>query len=456
MKKTHKLTLTLTVLSYLLFIISCSKQDKSSAEPDLQTVTRQTLAKVSFNDNSFTVPVEVVSVLAVNIDKLMPGAKNVENSGELSVEKSFTINDSAGSPNMYIFNYKDDGYAVFSADERYTPLLAIVKKGKFEKREVSAGLLNWFDMTMDYINLAKVGKIDSKGKTEAAWKHALAIIESSIPVSSDGEVVNRPQPTLCCEGCPNYPDCLAIPELGCGGDPNVVCNPCGTATYTQKGPYLQTQWGQRVGYNDLCPNYNCTAYTACSVSNTNVPTGCVATAVAQIMRYWAVPTPYNYNYTGMPDIYNACNGNNTEIHRLIRNIADAVGMGWECSGSGADPEDAANVLRTIFGYSSATYSSYDSGDHNIIVTNLNAGRPVILGGYKTRTFIWPFYGYENGHAWVCDGYYRDSNNCYSYLYFNMNWGWDSSDDGWFAYNNWAPPTAGNLQYKQDIIYNIYP
>jgi len=40
------------------------------------------------------------------------------------------------------------------------------------------------------------------------------------------------------------------------------------------------------GYNDMCPNLGCNPIGY----NHNAPTGCVATAMAQVIRYWAAPT----------------------------------------------------------------------------------------------------------------------------------------------------------------------
>ena len=86
----------------------------------------------------------------------MPPSTRLSKAGvALSIEKSFTINDSAGSPNMYVFDYTGDGFAVFSADERYNPVLAVVPNGKYEQCKNQFGITNWFGETMDYINLAK-------------------------------------------------------------------------------------------------------------------------------------------------------------------------------------------------------------------------------------------------------------------------------------------------------------
>ncbi|TXI34474.1 MAG: hypothetical protein E6Q58_01535 [Niabella sp.] len=361
----------------------------------------------------------------------MPQTILSKNEVALSIESSSIIKDSLGSPNMYIFNFKEDGYAVFSADERYSPILAVVKKGKFKKRAVSAGLISWFDWTMDQIYLTKSRKVLDWKNSQSEWSQTFKKV-----------INNSPDLTgLIAPGDDDDDD----DDDGGGGDDS----PCGTSSFLQKGPYLLTAWGQWYGYNDLCPNLGCNP----TGSNHNAPTGCVATAMAQVIRYWAVPTPFNYNYTGMPNTDNFSTGNNSEIHRLMKDAGDAADMDWSCSGSSASMEDAANALKNTFGYSSATYT--EPYNQSLLISNLNYGYPVILAGYTTRKWFWPFYVYENGHAWVCDGYYTYTNNCYSSLFLSMNWGWEGNDNGWFAYNNWHT-SNGNYQYKQGMIYNILP
>ncbi|MDV7401446.1 C10 family peptidase, partial [Arthrospira platensis SPKY1] len=87
----------------------------------------------------------------------------------------------------------------------------------------------------------------------------------------------------CCEECPNYPECLIDPELGCG-DVNVFCDPCGPWQTVTVGPLLTTRWGQRCTYNEQCPDEGC--FNRCLLPNPNALTGCVATAIAQVLRYW--------------------------------------------------------------------------------------------------------------------------------------------------------------------------
>ena len=62
---------------------------------------------------------------------------------------------------------------------------------------------------------------------------------------------------------------------------------CEDHTYYTRGPLLGTRWGQGCGYNSYCP------YNPESPYCFRCPTGCVATAMAQVMRYWQYPTYYS-------------------------------------------------------------------------------------------------------------------------------------------------------------------
>lgn len=450
MKKLNRsLCIMLTVLSGL-FVMGCSKQDRSSSNTanGAMTVARSVLPKVSFTDSNFTVPIEVASVLAANLNKIMPGVKFFKRNVALSVENSFTINDSAGNPNMYIFNYKDDGYAVFSADERHSPLLAVVEKGKFEKRAVSAGLINWFNVTMNYINLAKTGKMDTKS-ARTQWHRFFSA------TFADRDVIG------CCPECPSYPECLDENYQGflCNSS---ICNddPCGVATYDQEGPYITTVWGQGCGYNDFSPDFSC-AGTGCFF-NSRVPTGCVATAMAQIIKYWAHPSHQSYNYAIMPDNNNDPWLYTSEVPRLMRDAGDAVGMTWSCNASSAYVSNIPQALKDSFAYNNGSHTNIYSSIRGLIVANLNSGIPAILGAcaQEIRHGFWPFYTYEYDvcHAWICDGYIFVQDACNTVMTFHINWGWGGEDDGYFFYNNWDLPIdgVGAYQYAHSLAYNLFP
>jgi hypothetical protein len=180
---------------------------------------------------------------------------------------------------------------------------------------------------------------------------------------------------------------------------------------------LSTIWGQWYGYNDLVP------FECIGNPNNRAPTGCVATAMAQVMKYYQKPSTYNWG--NIPDGYGTI-----DTATLMRDIGGAVRMSYGCSGSGADSEnEIASSFRDDFHYSSASGGNYN---YQVVVEQLRARKPVILtGGRKKDGVSWNMY--TDGHAWVCDGFRSSTFYSYNeaqgsctgvgYLQLHMNWGW---------------------------------
>lgn len=214
-------------------------------------------------------------------------------------------------------------------------------------------------------------------------------------------------------------------------------------------PLCQTIWNQSPLYNALCPG----------PMNNKAVTGCVATAMAQIMRYWSYPatgtgsssycdcTPNysnnygtlsanygatTYNWANMP--YNVTSANN-DVATLMYHCGVSVDMDYDPSGSGAEVITADNPICaqhsyvTYFKYNPSTISGLRRSGHSestwlaLIENDLDLGRPVQYVGDDPS---------EGGHTWVCDGY--DQNN-----YLHMNWGWGGQSDGFFQVDSLTTP-----------------
>ena len=221
------------------------------------------------------------------------------------------------------------------------------------------------------------------------------------------------------------------------------------------GPLMQTTWDQDPNYNAMCPGGSVT--------------GCVATAMAQIMKYWSYPPnghgssgywdeqAYSYqnnygflfaNYDTSKYVWSAMPLNvsspNNQVAKLMYDCGVSVDMdyGYE-SGSwvitGDYPVCSQASYVKYFGYNPKTiqglYQSHYTFSNwtNLIENELNNGRPVQYVGWDS---ISP--NNEPGHTWVCDGY--NSNT----LLFHMNWGWSGGDDGWFSLN---ALNAGGYQFN---------
>lgn len=206
-------------------------------------------------------------------------------------------------------------------------------------------------------------------------------------------------------------------------------------------PLLQSVRGQSAPYNLSCPYYT----TEEGTSTQRCLTGCVATALEQILTYYRQPaqlqdslvrmeTPH-YVVEGVPagtsvdwahvrDIY--AEGAYSEAE--ARAVADLslwcgmmAGMNWGLEASGAQIRPLEAAVRRVLGYKDVRYADsyrYTPADwERMMRTEIEAGRPVLYTGYT---------GLIQGHAFVLDG--QDASGL-----FHVNWGYDGAYDGYFAW-----------------------
>ena len=228
-------------------------------------------------------------------------------------------------------------------------------------------------------------------------------------------------------------------------------------------PLVQSKWNQTAPYNDQC-----------IFNNVRCLTGCAATAMAQIMYYWASVgkggSTFKPGSTALPSYTTSTNGytipalsavssfdwanmtNNTPtttagkaaVAKLMRYCGQAAEMDYTTSGSAAYMSLSMDALKNNFGYNFGIKhiyaSSYTNDEWNDIIYNqLADGKPVFMSGYSE----------SEGHAFICDGYDTSKSK------FHFNWGWGGLYDGWFAMTALKPSTH-NFSEDKDAIINIQP
>jgi len=225
-------------------------------------------------------------------------------------------------------------------------------------------------------------------------------------------------------------------------------------------PLLSSTWDQRCYYNDSCPaDIQAPAYF-CG----HAPAGCVATAMAQIMHYYAWPlqgtssksyyhsiygtlsanfSATSYNIAQMPD---AIYSSNMEVAQLLYHCGVASEMDFGPTTSGTGALDARNGMVNYFGYSSGSSMKYKLGYSDaawkaLLKQEIDLGHPLFYGGVDNV--------YGTGHAWVCDGYYSND-------HFHMNWGWSGVGNGYFMLSNLNPLGNENYINLQEIISGLEP
>lgn len=346
------------------------------------------------------------------------------------------LTESAGFPNLYIFT-ADEGFVVMAADDRVKPILGYSLTGHFSTKDMPLNVYDWLQDYNDEIQYVIENYSTSSPETAQLWK----------------DLKN--------------------------GKSNAA------TTTVVVDALVQTQWNQNGSwywdpvnfqmifvdlFNNLCPYDN----TAGELT----VTGCVATAMAQVMKYWNFPSkgigshsyiPMNrpefgeqfadfgsttYEWSNMP---NSLDNNSTEVQKnaiatLMYHCGVSVEMMYDIAsngGSAASSLDIPNALYSYFGYKTSTYlekNSYsDSQWLSMLKAELNASRPVEYNGR----------GSAGGHAFVCDGY--DSNNN-----FHFNWGWAGANDGFYSLTNLVPGSGGagggnyNFTNNQSAVFGIQP
>ncbi len=243
-------------------------------------------------------------------------------------------------------------------------------------------------------------------------------------------------------------------------------------------PLVSSKWDQMDPYNRLCVEK----------MQRNMPVGCVATAMAQLMYFWKYPArgTGSHSYTASTGTLLSANFGSTEypwdkmkdcygvhaidgssemedtpftdeeadaVSLLMYHCGVAVDMQYAEAGSGAYDSDAAAAMINYFGYDKGIKQTYravctDDEWQQMLLDELSQGRPMFYSAH-TRN--------NEGHSFICDGF--DGKG-----YFHFNWGWGGRDDAWcaigalnttkYAFNNNNNITDGF--YPADNEYYLRP
>ena len=193
-------------------------------------------------------------------------------------------------------------------------------------------------------------------------------------------------------------------------------------------PLLKSKWGQDYPYS----------------KQTQYVTGCVATAVAQVMYYHKWPaqgkgqesykvkfdntvrsadfTKSHYDWDNMLPDYNRRNVTTKQedaVALLMNDVGIATNMQYTDRVSGTQSYMAERALRNYFDYDAALVTRFDEGEDNfieIVKKELRNGFPLYISGDPSS---------GGGHAWVCDGFDEEDK-------FHMNFGWNGQADGYYS------------------------
>ncbi len=373
-----------------------------------------------------------------------------------NVEKITTVATTNGAA-FYVVKLAGAGSLFMSTDTAYTPVIAFTSAtNDFSAIDRKSPL--WALLNRDVSRLASATRLVASAKASAGFSAMMSSMEKKSSslwnelVAEGGEVEAAVDPLL------KYANPITSGSLG---DLRVPA-------------LMKTKWSQSTSKGKACWNYftpngpNPDAFIPNSPDN--AVCGCVATAMAQIMRYHSYPTQTLPKLTRMcfwndepmelttrggtydwdlmtydPDkTADMTDENYRAIGKLASDAGISVNMMYTSEESGAYSLDIAPAMKEYWQYGSAywfraiiTEDNIGEVSRVIMYSNFDAGLPVFMG--------------IPGHQIVADGY--GWNNGYEYVHLNM--GWAGQYDYWY---NLPEMTVAHPMFTavDDLVYNVTP
>jgi len=325
---------------------------------------------------------------------------------------------------FYVFSKGDNqGFIIISADDVAIPVLGNSGKGNYDIENLPPNFAYWMESLSQEITFALDNQLPQDSKTQAQWDNYLNGSTPSVSTRNGG-----------------------VRQL------------------------LSTEWDQHAPYNDECPEDP-------EFSGFKSVTGCVATAMAQIMKFHAHPklsmsnpisgyttegkksvggAKFNipeipaanivYDWDNMEDSYDYVTDEvkRKAVAKLMYHCGVSVMMDYAAIESGAVTKYVGGALCDYFDYDRGVQylerTYYNKNDwESILRAEIDAGRPVLYSGRGS-----------GGHAFICDGYYNDE--------FHFNWGWGGAANGDFATNalnpHPYPPYNPGINFNNDQAITI--
>lgn len=347
-------------------------------------------------------PVNVQTAQAVAIHFL--SSKGIDPNRALQLTKTYTSTSIPAQTSLYIFSVSNGkGFVIVSGDDAIKPILGYSTENIFPQQVTNKEVAYWMDGYNQQISHVIETKMQGTPAIAAQWNSLITSLQGNSQTS------NKP---------------------------------------TDVSPMILTEWdqwdpygGNNTLYNNLCPS--------------DAPTGCVATAMAQIMKFWENPTTgsglhsYTSNYGGFQTVnfgtttYDWANMPNTLLNgpstaeidavaTLMYHCGVSVDMTYGYGSSGAwvitfnNNICSENALKDFFGYKSTIQGNVrakytDPQWIKMLKFELDNGRPLLYVGW----------GQQGGHAFDFDGYDNNDN-------FHINWGWSGQGNGYFTIDNLDP------------------
>jgi hypothetical protein len=305
----------------------------------------------------------------------------------------------------YVFNIGDHGFVIIAGDDAHRPVIGYSDESSFDASNIPPALAYYLDGVAEC--MVQLRSAVATPDVAAEWN---AVLQRGRLISRNG----------------------------------------GRGT----GYFCQTKWNQTYPYNYCCPEDP-------AGSGGHAIVGCLATAMSQLMRFWAYPAQgigshcYNhsdygeicadfgnttYDWDNMPNVLSNSSSDAEKLATgtLCFHCGVTIDMGYGPDGSGGASGPIPGAMNTYFNYCDANVQlrrdDFDTETWKTMVREqFDMGWPMYYGGCQ-----------DGGcHAFVCDGY-----DDYDMFHFNLGWG--GSSDGWYLIDD-APYT-----HPADAMFNFVP
>lgn len=354
-------------------------------------------------------PEEALALAMGKLKAAQPVSTRARATGINATRVSLTHTEMKGQdmPLYYVYDIAEGGFIIASADDSAPALLGYTDSGDFTDAQQNQSLMAWLKDCSKALNYI----VSMPEKTRSASVGTRALATSVKPLL--GEI----------------------------------------------------KWNQDAPYNLLTPLREGYSLDKGETETVHAPTGCVATALAQVMKYhqWPVKgtgshtnendtlqtidfSQSTYQWSKMLPTYEGGESEESQlaVAQLLNDVGCALDMYYGYNGSGTTDDSALRAMTDHFGYDKSMRvlyrSEYSSEEwNNLLMTELNEQRPVIFGAMTQ---------YGGGHEFVVDGY--DTNGLY-----HVNWGLGGSSNGYFDINL-MDPGIGRFTIAQSMMLGVKP
>jgi len=372
----------------------------------------------------------------------------VNNTTLRSTNSNHNNQDSIAIYNFIVENGNDNGFGLVLGDARFPQVLSYAPVGSLNDTLYNEGLKEWINMLPTYV--------------EELYNNYHTFNKDSLIY----EVYDKDKPIGGEWACVRDSFYLGTESVSWGGITYNLINAYFKVTNYQYSidKILQTQWDQSEPYNNNMQFFP----SGCNKPGQKIYTGCVTTAIAQLMAHFEWPQGYNWNLlkqtrgiftSSLPTQIN-------EVARLMKDLQGKLSPDIKCGGTGVKRAKTNDVMKRYFNYKKPDYGFLCRDNKNypcltLAQTPSGNGHAFIIDGYceiecmitgycvsysykkSSGNYVTESGGFNINLPYLKFDLYEDVDNFFPA--FHINWGWGGYSDGWYG-DMYGNKYSNNTEY----------